>query len=577
VSVTQHNWLTAQTTRRYPLDDNATGTDDTGVRIKDDIILDAHIRFPQAAGQYIFLAGLTVTDNIVTAVFLACDSDFSVASFTPLCAVTVPQPAATLRYYNVEPLYPGVGGYVVFGDTTEPFTARFSTPQQSLLAPKVARPYQALPIPTLGKKGRTDPLTGIVTILAGTDIEIVKETFTVDTIDYDAMVIRVARSTTPGVNNLAKYIGPCGKRPESQTCDRIGVQAINGVTPDCDGNIEIVFPDILEGPYTGCGEAASGLTLDTNIRLDQVCTPNEPTRFTGTDLCLDSSSIAFDDFPGSVEVMSEDDNDDDISSSDTTDSSSSLCLDLPFSDCFTSLLDPAWQMILGSHVFVSGISPSELCIPTVPCYTIVDFNLPSLPSLPSLSSMSHEVIEVSSSSSLAMCDDPESATILRLNDPSRRNVMIWQSDLCEGNGSLDRRVLSYVQLTNNAVNQNAGILLNYNFQENPENTTYWALQINRLTNRVELLRFNGTILILENFVTPPLPFSLTDWYELEAVASQVGTEVNIQVNVSNVSTPTWPSVSFNFLTSVWGESTGYFGIHTNRARSNFSFWRLADA
>ena len=111
MTIIEQNWLTAQSTRRYPLDDNATGTGDDGTRIKDDIILDLHIRFPAAAGQYAFLAGLTVTDTVVTAVFLACDENFTVPSFTPLCAVTVQQPVSRHRFYNLEALYPGVGGF----------------------------------------------------------------------------------------------------------------------------------------------------------------------------------------------------------------------------------------------------------------------------------------------------------------------------------------------------------------------------------------------------------------------------------------------------------------------------------
>jgi hypothetical protein len=165
---------------------------------------------------------------------------------------------------------------------------------------------------------------------------------------------------------------------------------------------------------------------------------------------------------------------------------------------------------------------------------------------------------------------------LRLNDPSRRNMLIWEESggLCEEPYSLDRRITTHVKLTNLAVNQNAGIVLNYREALPP---TYWVAQINRISNRVELLRFNGTILILENFVTPPIPFSLNDWYEIQTETQQVGADVNIQVRVRDVSDPSWPAVSFNFLTDDWGTPDGYFGIHTNRSRADFSFWELNDA
>jgi len=49
------NWYNLHSTRRYPLDDNATGTDDAGIRLADDILVDCHLRFPKIAGQYAYI------------------------------------------------------------------------------------------------------------------------------------------------------------------------------------------------------------------------------------------------------------------------------------------------------------------------------------------------------------------------------------------------------------------------------------------------------------------------------------------------------------------------------------------
>lgn len=169
--IRNHNWLNAQATRRYPLDDNSTGTGDDGTRLKDDILVDLHLRWPSIAGQFAFLGGLTVTDNIITAVILAADDVETAESFTPLAAITVEQPVNRHQFYNFEPLYPGTGGFVAFGDVAENFSIRFSTPRQGLLAPKVARPYDELPIPTMRKFGRADGLVGLVKILPGPVLE----------------------------------------------------------------------------------------------------------------------------------------------------------------------------------------------------------------------------------------------------------------------------------------------------------------------------------------------------------------------------------------------------------------------
>lgn len=597
MSVITQNWLNRNSSRRYPLDDNATGLGDDGTKIKDDIIADLHLRWPSTAGRYVFLSGLTVTPTLVTAVFQACDENYTVGSFTPLAAVTLAQTVVNGRVYNVEALYPGVGGFIVFEDVTEPFTARFSTPAQGLLAPRVSRPYTSLPIPSLGKKGRADSLTGLITVIAGTDIEITKQTLQINGNTTDAMVISLARPTIPGQGILSSYIGPCGTRPESNNCDRLGIERINGVAPDCDGNIEIAFPGMTVGPYASCGiNDDAGVTLEQDTGIDEVCTPRtDPSRFRGTDLCSSSSSIS----QPSVFLPSESlSSSSSSSSSSLSQSSESIyrpCNALPFMDCFDGAIDASWSVKSGGYLITNGDSPEEDCFLPGSCQrNWLEYQSSS--SLQSLSSSSLSSgsfwqlqnytqlyrygipIPYSSSSSCLKSRD----LLLRLNDGSRRNTMIWEDAGagCPEPYSYDRWVRTQLQLTNNAFNQNGGVILNYHIVDpiiNPH-IEYWIVQLNRNSNAVELVRFNGTAFILENSVVPSTPFTLTDWYEIRARGRAfIGSTSIISVHVRCVTTPAWPTISFNFITSNWKEPDGYFGIHTNRAVSNFSFWELVDA
>ena len=167
---------------------------------------------------------------------------------------------------------------------------------------------------------------------------------------------------------------------------------------------------------------------------------------------------------------------------------------------------------------------------------------------------------------------------LQLYDTSRRNVMIWAD--CGTGVSTNKRVTTQVQLTNIGIQQNAGVILNYHLV-NPIThplIQYFVAQINRNTNRVELYRYNGASLVLENFITPAIPFSLVDWYQIQVTALPdiPSGGVTISVVVTNVSTPGWPAVSFTLLTNTWGAADGKFGVHTNQAVANFSFWRLED-
>lgn len=597
MSIITQNWLNRHSTRRYPLDDNATGLGDDGTKIKDDIIADLHLRWPAVAGQYAFLAGLTVTPTVVTAIFLACDASYTVGSFTPLAAVTIPQNVVSGRLYNLEALYPGVGGFIAFEDVSEAFTARFSTPAQGLLAPRVSRPYAVLPIPSLGKKGRVDALTGLITFVAGTDIEITKQTVQLDGSTVDAMVIGLARPTVPGQGILSSYIGPCGARPESNNCDRVGIETINGVAPDCDGNIEIAFPGMTVGPYASCGLNDAGTTLEQDTDLNEVCTPkSDPTRFRGQDLCSSSSSLS--QSSESLSSASKTSSSASLSSSSGSRSSESIyrpCNTLPFMDCFDGTLDAAWSLKLGSRIFIEGDSPEEHCLLPGSCQR----NWTEYQSSSSLRSLSSSSLSSASfwhlnkytqtyrygiptarSSSSSCVKDQD--LLLRLNDGSRRNVLVWEDagTGCPEPYSYDRWVRTHLRLTNNAFNQNGGVILNYHTVDpitNPH-IEYWTVHLNRNSNAVELLRYNGTAFILENSVTPSTPFTLTDWYEIRARGrAYVGSTSIISVHVRCVTTPAWPTISFNFITSNWKEPDGYFGIHTNRAVCDFSFWELIDA
>lgn len=560
-----HNWLNAQEARRYPLDDNANGTGDDGKRMKDDAIVDLHIRWPRLAGQYAFLGGLTITPTIVTVVILAADSPTATSNFTPLAAVTIEQPATEYSYYNFEPLYPGVGGFIAFGDVEEAFNIRFSTPQQGLLSPKVGRPYDNLPIPSMRKFGRVDGLTGLVKLLPGHDIEIVKESVNVGGTTTDAVVIRL-QSPTSARNAVADYIGPCGKRPESNNCDRTGIQTINGVTPDCNGNIEIEFRNLHALNYKTCGSAAAGVTLDQSYGIDEVCADKAPDRFKGSDACNPETS-------SSVSLPSEPSESLPSDSLPSLSSESIPCTDLPFKDCFDTIIHHSWWLKQGLYKLVTADSPKEDCLIPRMCSSVQ--SLFSSSSFSDGSEMSLALMPWEITSSFSCPYNIDQA--VQLYDTSKRNVLIW--DDCGTGSSIGKHVTTQVQLRNTGTQQNAGIVLNYQLVDpftNPR-ITYWVAQINRTTNRVELQRFNGTNLILENSAAPSIPFSLNNWYQIEVTTAAAGASVIITVRVTNSSDPSWPAVSFSLVTTRWGSDDGRFGIHTTKAVSNFSFWEIEDA
>jgi len=292
MSVRNHNWYALQATRRYPLDDNSTGLDDANNLIRDDILVDCHIRFPSTYGQYVCVQGLTVAPGIVTVVFGVSDKlDAGAAVVTPLAAVTVPRPVSVNVNYAVTALQPGVSGWAVFGPgITTNFVGRYTTVQQALVSPRCARPYRPLPIPTIGKLGLTTALQGVVRLIgtapvkvsyvqnAGRIVRVIDGQKTVHRDATPALVVELdLDQITATYNPLKEFLGPCAARPESGNCPKPPIESINGLKPDLSGNIDIKFENFAEVErFRNCG----GLVIRHDKDLVDVCsqaaTPRRP-------------------------------------------------------------------------------------------------------------------------------------------------------------------------------------------------------------------------------------------------------------------------------------------------------------
>lgn len=269
-------WYDLQSQRPYPLSDVSTGVSDAGEDLPHDLLVDARIVFPNNLGDAAWLAGLTSGPGIVTAVFASCfgghprDEDDPMTgegSFT-LAAVSIPQPVEPYRAYPIRPLADGVGGWVVFGPGVErTWTGRFATPAQGLLLPRCAFAYRAYPVASLSKAGAAQRLSGIVELRAGADVELAVESRVVAGAARDCVIVRLA--SQPNRNAYAAYVGPCGVRPESATCPKTPLETINGVEPDCAGNLLVRFDGVTVAPFTGGG----GLTVDLALGAGEACPP----------------------------------------------------------------------------------------------------------------------------------------------------------------------------------------------------------------------------------------------------------------------------------------------------------------
>lgn len=512
------DWYDTNGQQPYPVSELASGTGDDGETMRDDVVVDLHLRFPSVAGNYAYLGGLTVTENIVSLVIAAADEPDSVSGFTPLAAITVAQPVTEGQHYALTPLYPGTGGWVVFGSgVRESFVGRYSTPQQSLLLPRCARPYRDLPVASLGKVGKAVALTGLVTIRGGTDIAVVKETRTIYSIPRDVLVIRLRQDAT-GRNVLADYVSECQTRPESRNCPQPGIETINGVSPDCDGNINLVFEgnSLYIAPFQSCGP---GITLDSRLSLAELCAASNPTR-DPQDLCESVSDVSLsesiDDGGGGGE-----------SEGGGGESEVLDCTSLPFTESFASAVPTFWSLISGQFLHSSDDSPSS-----------------------------------SGGSTVA-------------SSGSERNILLFNH--CDAS-NIGRTAIADLRIMPDYSSRNGGLIMNYhvlNPASNPK-LEYFMVVLDQNLGRLQVLRFSGNGTIVE-YNSPPLQVLVERWYRIACGASSFSGNVLLDINVYDLdgASPGTPILTAALSTTKWMPGDGRHGVTSYLSSTQFGQFAMS--
>ena len=270
MAVRNLNWYNLQSTRRYPLDDSCTGEDDNGKSLLNDILVDCHLRFSEDSGKYAYVQAITISAGLVTVIIGASHSLSDTG--TSIAAVTIPKPVSQNINYAVTSFSGDTAGWLVFGGAIDgpDVTYRFTYPQQSLLAARCARAFSPLPIPSMKKLGVGTALKDIVNIVGETPLLITTKTEVINDIPRQLIVFSLNTSdTTLAYNPLSYFLGTCGQRPESGTCSKVPIATINGISPDCFGNIDIVFDssNMNAQAFEDCG----GIDITTTYGLNKSC------------------------------------------------------------------------------------------------------------------------------------------------------------------------------------------------------------------------------------------------------------------------------------------------------------------
>lgn len=281
-------WYALNASRAYPLDESATLTTDAGGLLPNDVLVDCRLLFPESLAKYAYLGAMTVSAKAVTLIFMGtaaplrsggCDAAPAAGTPVPLAAISLPKTGLVVhRHYPVQPLADGVGGWVVFGSgvtnkregDVRYVAARFTSPSQTLLAPRAARSYAALPVTSASQATESTKLDGLVKLKAGSDIEISAESLTIAGRVRNAIVFRL-KSTSPvgsGRNVFQIFSGDCLPRPESGNCDAEPIEQINSVSPDCCGRLSLNFLGCARLTPTADGH---GVVIDCGVGMSDVC------------------------------------------------------------------------------------------------------------------------------------------------------------------------------------------------------------------------------------------------------------------------------------------------------------------
>lgn len=552
------HWLNRNELTDYPLSDTATAISDGGVRLPTGIVSDLNIRWPELYGRYAFLSAVAVGPNLVTIVVQAAESASSVSGFAPLAAVTVTRPVEEGRQYPIKPLVPGVGGWVSFGfGTKDPvFNGRFSSPAQSLLAPRAARSYRKLPITGARTSAVGAALAGLVNLKARLPLELAKEEREIDGVLRDVIVLRLTDNTGSGgfqvpdsVRALVsrgdrtvfqQFAGPCDQRPESRTCGNPQpIEFINSVPPDCDGVIEIEF--------TGCAVPARlletcGAVIDCPMGLAEACTPKE---------LPDSDGRLPSEFDPVIILPPEPPPEPDESAG--VSESFDVVGSLPYLDCFQDADADSFVVKAGLWSFTKDQSPDEPCSPV---------------------SDSHSE-SVSLSESTVVID--VFGWAYTSNSAAVRNVSVWEGF---DDTTLRRRVTTAIKLLTgpSGAKHNGGVVINYRPHAfNAGQFVYYLAELDYDTQTFRISRFNGTT--FQTAVETVVPSILLDsWYKVvvDVEPGVVPAQVKITARLLGLDDPVTDVTLGPLSVSNFVPSTGTFGFGSDRALSRFAYFQVEE-
>lgn len=599
MSIRNQNWYNLQSTRSYPLDESCSGLDNAAAAIRDDILVDCHIRYPAGLGEYVYVQGITVSAGIVTVLFGV--SEGLTLPGPALAAVSLPKPVMDSVNYAITPLQAGVSGWVVFGPGIDTeFTGRYSVPSQTLISPRCGRSYRPLPIPNVSKTGLGTVLDGIVKIIGTSPIKVryapdagtaVNSSGGTVATNVPALVFELDSSlTTTDYNPLSAFLGPCGQRPESGTCPKTPIESVNGIEPDCNGNIDFVFVNMAGHNFAGCG----GIDVLADISLPDACAAAKTTlaSFYTDQCCAAAFSVA--DYAALANIPSTQLKAGIIVTTDDTGNRWVLEADLVSWSPAATAEYCAWP---DPTALIPDIIQQELPPqPTYPCVSLPvcsDFNAcgETVPQFEVKSGL-FTVVEadappICSASPVDPANPMNFGDELSLHntytayDSTNQNIALFKN--CASDWAIGKTIVVELNIGTSGLERNGGLLLNYlkyvtnNGVSDVIRNTFVAAVLDVSRGQLRILRYTDGAATVESHVT--MRVKTNAWYRVSATPQRNGNNITIHVIAEELTanSPASASITVQLAATAYGDLLGQAGLFSNRSYACFNKFAIMTA
>lgn len=243
MAITNESWLYKNDTRKYPCRDSSP--------IVPNAIADLSVSFPRALGAStrVFIDSVIVSTNVAS-VGVSLEGYINEDGSARIAQAVVQSPEA----FRLYPLTSGdsrIFGFVVFGSAVlegrDEVSQEFNDTEGELLESTVLR-YD--PGVSAGFQVGTTFISGDVTLAGenGLVTEVVPVYFDDDKVTKDAVVFRLERNLTA----MLAPVAACDTPTEAGTRTDL-VTSINGVCPDTNGTVRLVFTSMYDFKYDSQG------------------------------------------------------------------------------------------------------------------------------------------------------------------------------------------------------------------------------------------------------------------------------------------------------------------------------------